>query len=189
MENFLSNFTNTNTEITSTNPKLQASAEFHGTIDICKGLLNMTICFYSRLFNYKYENYIGIDDWETTEIIDIKFNGIIIDDIDKLKNSMISSGLSTLAESLTITNSEIKTEIANQIEQSSIFKAVYGKKAIMFDNLSENEQKNIRLKFVIDNYENKSLIKHDLSLFLVENEEGVKVNPSYEELVKMYTIN
>ena len=43
MEKFLSNFANTNTEVTSSNTNLSVSPEFYGTMDISKGALTIKI--------------------------------------------------------------------------------------------------------------------------------------------------
>jgi hypothetical protein len=56
----------------------------------------------------------------------------------------------------------------------------------MLDCLTDEEQKIKRLEYVIKNYDNKTIIKHDMSLFLIEDEEGGKVEPSCDELIKMY---
>ena len=186
MENFLSNFANTNTDVQSSNAKLNVSAEFYGTIDLYKGALSMTINFYARLYKSRYENYVSLDDWDINETNNIKFNGAPIDNIDMLKNSLINSGLSTLASGLDIDNDAIKIQIANQIEQSSLFKALYGKKALMLDRLSEEEIKVIRLEFAIKNYDNKSLANYELGMFSVIKEDGERVPASYGELVEMY---
>ena len=186
MENFLSNFANANTEVKSSNAKLSVSTEFWGSIELNKGLLSMSIDFYSRLYKTRYEDCISLDDWGVNEVDKINFNGIVIDDIEKLKDTMRNSGLSTMAYGLNIDDKDIKLQIAYQIQSSKLFKAIYGKSAIMLDCLTEEEQKIKKLEYVIKNYDNKTIIKHDMSLFLIEDEEGGKVDPSYDELIKMY---
>jgi hypothetical protein len=186
MENFLSNFANANTEVKSSNAKLSVSTEFWGSIELNKGLLYMSIDFYSRLYKTRYENCISLDDWGVNEINKINFNGIVIDDIEKLKDTMRNSGLSTMAYGLNIDDKDIKLQIAYQIQSSKLFKAIYGKSAIMLDCLTEEEQKIKKLEYVIKNYDNKALVKHDMSLFLIEDEEGGKVEPSYGKLMDMY---
>lgn len=186
MENFLSNFANANTEVKSSNAKLSVSTEFWGSIELNKGLLSMSIDFYSRLYKTRYENCISLDDWGVNEINKINFNGIVIDDIEKLKDTMRNSGLSTMAYGLNIDDKDIKLQIAYQIQSSKLFKAIYGKSAIMLDCLTEEEQKIKKLEYVIKNYDNKALVKHDMSLFLIEDEEVGKVEPSYGKLMDMY---
>ena len=186
MENFLSNFANANTEVKSSNAKLSISTEFWGSIELNKGLLSMSIDFYSRLYKTRYEDCISLDDWGVNEVDKINFNGIVIDDIEKLKDTMRNSGLSTMAYGLNIDDNDIKVHIAYQIQSSKLFKAIYGKSAIMLECLTEEEQKIKRLEYVIKNYDNKTIIKHDMSLFLIEDEEGGKVEPSYGELIDMY---
>jgi hypothetical protein len=186
MENFLSNFANANTEVKSSNAKLSVSTEFWGSIELNKGLLSMSIEFYSRLYKTRYEDCISLDDWGVNEVDKINFNGIVIDDIEKLKDTMRNSGLSTIAYGLNIDDKDIKLQIAYQIQSSKLFKAIYGKSAIMLECLTEEEQKIKKLEYVIKNYDNKTIIKHDMSLFLIEDEEGGKVEPSCDELIKMY---
>jgi hypothetical protein len=186
MENFLSNFANANTEVKSSNAKLSVSTEFWGSIELNKGLLSMSIDFYSRLYKTRYEDCISLDDWGVNEIDKINFNGIVIDDIEKLKDTMRNSGLSTMAYGLNIDDKDIKLQIAYQIQSSKLFKAIYGKSAIMLDCLTDEEQKIKKLEYIIKNYDNKTIIKHDMSLFLIEDEKGGKVDPSYDELIKMY---
>lgn len=186
MEKFLSNFANANTEVQSSNAKLNVSAEFYGTIDLTKGALSMTINFYAKLYKSRYENYISLDDWDINETNNITFNGAPIDNIDMLKTSLINSGLSTLAHGLDIDNDIIKRQISQQIEQSGPFKALYGKKALMLDRLSDKELKLVRLYYAIQNYDEKKLASYEISMFLVYDEEGGKREPSYGELVEMY---
>ena len=186
MENFLSNFANANTEVKSSNANLSVSTEFWGSIELNKGSLSMSIDFYSRLYKTRYENCISLDDWGVNEVSNINFNGIVIDDIVKLKDTMRNSGLSTMAYGLNIDDKDIKVQIAYQIQSSKLFKAIYGKSAIMLECLTDEEQKIKKLEYVIKNYDNKIIINQDMSLFLIEDEEGGKVDPSYDELIKMY---
>ena len=187
MENFLSKFANANTQVESSNANLSVTPEFYGTIDISKGALKMNVQFFSRLYKSRYENFVSIDDWEISATNNIEFDGIPVDDLSALKVSMRNSGLSTLANGLDIEDKQIKKEIATQIGQSKLFKAVYGKTAIMFETLSDDEKKKVYLRFAIDNYNNEAIrINQELSMFLVDDEQGAKVNPSREQLVEMY---
>ena len=187
MENFLSKFANANTQVESSNANLSVTPEFYGTIDISKGALKMNVQFFSRLYKSRYENFVSIDDWEISATNNIEFDGIPVDDLSALKVSMRNSGLSTLANGLDIEDKQIKKEIATQIGQSKLFKSIYGKTAIMFETLSDDEKKKVYLRFAIDNYNNEAIrINQELSMFLVDDEQGAKVNPSREQLVEMY---
>jgi hypothetical protein len=185
MENFLSKFANADTQVQSSNANLSVSAEFHGTIDISKGALKMSINFFARLYKTRYENFVSIDDWDVHETMGIEFDGIPVDDINALRQSMTNSGLSTLSKGLEINDNQIKKEIAIQIGQSKLFKAVYGKTAVMHDTLSNEEKKKVWLKYAIDNYHSNNA-EREINMFLVEDEEANKVAPSYEQLVEMY---
>jgi len=182
MENFLSNFANTSTEVTSNNAKLSTTAEFYGTIDIAKGALKMTITFYARAYRMKYDNCIELDDWDINETSHISLGGMPINNISLLIATMVNSGLPTAAKGLEISNDEFKKEICIQLEQYKTFKDIFGKKSRMFRLLSKEEKTNAALKFAIDNYEKMTIGGSDIQDFLVIDEEGNKVLPTIEQL-------
>lgn len=187
MENFLSNFANTNTEVKSNNANLSVSPEFFGTIDINKGALTMKINFYARAHNMKYDNCISLDDWDINDTTNISFSGMPIDSLSALKTMLINSGLTTVAKGLDITNDDHKREICIQLEQYKMFKYIFGKKARMFDLLSEEEKTNVKLKYAINNYDNMTIGSFDIKDFLVIDEEGNKVMPTMEQLTNQLT--
>jgi hypothetical protein len=182
MENFLSNFANTNTEVKSSNANISVYPEFSGAIDITKGALTMTIHFYTRVYKMKYDNCISLDDWDINDTTDISFGGMPIDNISALKTMLISSGLTTVANGLDISNDDHKREICIQLEQHKMFKDIFGKKARMFPLLSKEEKTNLALKFVIDNYDKMTISSSDIHDFLIIDEEGNKVMPTLEQL-------
>lgn len=182
MENFLSNFANTNTEVKSSNANLSVSPEFWGTIDITKGALTMKINFYARAYKMKYDNCISLDDWDINETTDISFGGMPIDSLSALKTMLINSGLTTVAKGLDITNDDHKREICIQLEQYKMFKDIFGKKARLYHLLSEEEKTNAKLKFAIDNYNRMTIGSLDIQDFLIIDEEGNKVLPTIEQL-------
>lgn len=182
MENFLSNFANPNTEVTSNNANLSATPEFYGTIDIAKGSLTMKIHFYARVYKMKYDNCISLDDWDVNDTSDISFSGMPIDSLSSLKTMLINSGLTTVAKGLDISNEDNKREICIQLEQYKMFKDIFGKKARLFPLLSKEEKTQAALKFAIDNYDKMTIGLSDIQDFLVIDEEGNKVLPTIEQL-------
>lgn len=182
MENFLSNFANTNTEVTSSNANISVSPEFFGTIDINKGGLKMKVSFYARLYKTSFENYISLDDWDINDTSDISFCGVPIDDLHALKTTMLNSGLRTVAEGLSIVEEDYSKEISIQIEKHDMFKFIFGKKARMFTSLSKEEKQKVKLKYVIDNYGQMSLGNTYVQEFLITDDEGNKTIPTIEEL-------
>ena len=182
MKNFLSNFANTNTEVKSNNANISISPDFHGSIDVSKGLLNMKIHFYARVYKTHYENYISLDDWDINDTSDISFGGMPIDNLGALKTTMINSGLTTAANGLNIDDDDYKNEICIQLEKNNMFKDIFGKKARMFNILSDEEKNKVKLKYVIDNYEQMSIHHSDVRDFLITDDEGNKIIPTIEEL-------
>jgi hypothetical protein len=182
MENFLSNFANTNTEVTSSNANLTVSPEFYGAIDITKGALTMKIHFFARVYKLKYDNCISLDDWDINDTSDISFGGMPIDNLSSLKTMLTNSGLTTVANGLDITNDDHKKEICIQLEQYKMFKDIFGKKARMFNLLSDQEKTNAKLKFAIDNYDKMTIGGSDIQDFLIIDEDGNKALPTLEQL-------
>jgi hypothetical protein len=182
MENFLSNFENTNTEVKSSNANLSVSPEFYGTIDVSKGALTMKIHFYARVYKMRYENYISLDDWDINDTSDISFGGMPIDNLNALRTTLNNSGLTTISNGLDITDDDHKREICIQLEQYKMFKDIFGKKARLFPLLSKEEKTQAALKFAIDNYDKMTIGISDIQEFLIIDEEGNKVMPTLEQL-------
>lgn len=182
MENFLTNFANTNTTTNSTKGDIKVSPEFFGEFVISKGLLSMTINFYARTYKSIYENFVSLDDWDVNEKKSVTFNGLPIDDIKKLINTMKDSGLSTIAEGLHIYDKEIEREIAIQIEQSKLFKSIFGKKARMLNALTDKEIEIVKLEYIIEKYHNIALTDYVLKNYLGYDEDNNVVKPTIEKL-------
>lgn len=186
MENFLSNFVNTNTEVKSNNANLSVSPEFWGTIDITKGALTMKIHFYARVYKMKYDNCISLDGWDINDTSDISFGGMPIDNIELLKKTMTDSGLTTIAKGLDISNAELEKEICIQLEQYKMFKDIFGKKARMFTALSDADKKKTMIKFAIDKYESMTPNNEEVKDLVTIDDEGVKSIPTIETLKEVY---
>lgn len=186
MKNFLSNFANTDTEVTSDNANLSVSPEFFGAIDIHKGHLKMTISFYARIYRMKYKGYVSLDDWDTNDTTNISFSGMPIDSLSDLKTMLSSSGLKTIANGLHVSNEDIAKEISIQIEQSKQFVGLFGKKVKMFNALSELEKSKVKLEYAIENYDKLTAISDEIKDLVTLNEEGAKLMPTLEKIKEVY---
>ena len=187
MENFLLNFKNTNTEVTSNNANISISPEFHGTIDVIKGSLSVRLHFFARMYKTRYgSNLISLDDWDINGISDVSFAGMPIDNLDALKTTMTNSGLTTVANSLEINNKDYEKEVCVQISKQKIFNSIFGKDAIMYDILSDKEKTNIKLTYIMNNLEDISVNNCDLKDYLVKDEDGNNVKPTLEQLTEVY---
>jgi hypothetical protein len=56
----------------------------------------------------------------------------------------------------------------------------------MLDSLSDEDRKKMYLKFAIDNYQNENLIRSEMGMFSVVDDNGDKILPSKEQLIEMY---
>ena len=99
------------------------------------------------------ENLIGVDDWEVQEIRNVKLGELPIDNISAFKTKLNESGLSTLSNSLGFSDDEETKAVFNAIQNHKDFKKSYGKKAILWNALSKDEQKIHDLRFACKNYD------------------------------------
>ena len=187
MENFLLNFKNTNTEVTSNNANISISPEFWGTIDVIKGSLSVKLSFFARMNKTRYgSNLISLDDWEINEISDVSFAGMPIDNLEALKNTMTNSGLTTVANSLKLDNKDYEREICIQISKQKIFNTIFGKDDMFYNILSDKDKTIAKLTYLINNIQKISINDYDLKDYLVKDEDGNNVKPTLEQLTEVY---
>ena len=185
MKNLFESFKNSNQVVSSSDAYLGISVEFNGSLNITKGQLTENISFYARTYKMSFANggnYISIDEWHINDTASVSFNGLPIDDIEKLKTTLNNSGLSTLANSLEIEHKEREIEIAKQIQGSKLFKTIYGKDAVMWNALDKQDQHFKKLEEALINYDNISIHTYVVKDYLKEDEGGNKVIPTKEEL-------
>lgn len=105
----------------------------------------------------KYKGYISIDDWGGDEDGN-SLGEMPIDDLSKLRNTLRSAGLSTVAESLCFDDSEVDNATFQFIEKNKMFAHCFGKKAKLFCLLPNIEQTKIELQYTVDNYDDSKLV-------------------------------
>lgn len=166
------------------------SLELHGKFIMKRGEFQQTCSWYGRMYESRFgNNIIGVDDWELHEVTDVKLGELPIDNVYDFKKSLETSGLKTLANSVGFTNEDETKAIYDAIVNHKDFKRNFGKKAILWNALSVDEQKLIELKFVCSNYETcgdymkKEVGKHygiDTELDPNDANNYIKVIPSLE---------
>lgn len=152
--------------------------EFNGVFTLTKGGFIQTFNYYSRLYKTRFENLIEIDDYDindgTTTI-----HGIKIDSLEKLKNTLKNSGLSTLADTLGFDSDERKTMLLHCLVKHPMFKKIYGN-AKLKSFLTKEELEIFGLEWCIKNHQDISI--DDISYF------GIAIDaddiPSLEQLTE-----
>lgn len=130
------------------------SLELHGKFKMQRGEFQQEVSYYGRMYTTRHEeNLIGIDDWEIQEIRNVKLGELPIDDISAFKIKLNESGLSTLSNSLGFNDEEETQAVFNVIQNHKDFKKAYGKKAILWNALSKDEQKIHDLRFLCKTYD------------------------------------
>ena len=160
--------------------------EVNGAFKMTKGNFQQEFSYYARLYETNYKNYIGVDDSNVDEET-CNLGGLPIDSIDQLKKTLSESGLRTLADSLGFSYQERDKGLYKVIQNHKDFIKSYGKKAIVWNLLSEEEQRVVKIKHAITNYDTVHA-SHKYNLLVKLDENGVTISgyvPTIEELKEL----
>jgi len=185
MENLLKGLLVVGGEIKMTSVSETASVEVSGRFTIERGNFKQEFSYWARTYK-KLDNHAKIDDYEY-ETQSASLGDLPIDDLDKLIQSLNDSGLYTLAKGLGFTAEEIKQGMYQHIQSHKIFKAVYGKKVVLWDTLTKEQQQLEYTKFAINDFDNcPDWIKRESGFVGVDEEGNTIPNyiPTKEELQK-----
>ena len=202
MKNLFEQFANGGGEVTSKGLSADFRLNLGGSTTITKGGLSYTLCFYAYLGETSIKNAMTIEDFDSSDSYDYSFNGIPVDNMQKLRDTLINSGLSSIANSLEVEWSDERRAVAKEIEKHKLFKKIYGKDAFVWESLTEDEQKLLKLQHFIDNYDTIDVSSFIIRDFVTEedklDEEGkvitqgedkrpikVKVKPTLESLKEL----
>lgn len=203
MKNLFEQFANGGGEVTSEGLNADFRLNLAGSTTITKGGLSYTLCFYAYLGNMAIKNAVSIEDFDVSDSYDYSFSGVPVDNMNNLRDTLNSSGLSAIAKSLAVEWTDERKAVAKEIEKDKLFKKIYGKGAFIWEALTEDEQKLLRLQHLIDNYETISVDNYLVREFMTEedkrDEEGmvitqgedkrpikVRVKPTLESLKELY---
>jgi hypothetical protein len=155
MKNLFEQFANGGAEVSSKEFCIDGiSVEFYGNLTIVKGGLSYNASYSSRLYRMSnIEHCICFDDWDIQDTSNWAFNGVPIDNIVDFKNTLKSSGLSSVAESLEVGYKAEEVQLAINIQKSKEFKKFYGKNAVLFNALTIDEKSILKLEYCVSNYD------------------------------------
>ena len=134
------------------NDSVDIEVSFRGEVALTKGNFEQTQNYYFNRCEVTRYGYVDCDDWDIEEGYS-KLGGLPIDSLHQLKQTLQSSGLSTLANSLSFDETEKRKAVFLAIENSKGFKKQFGKNAKVWKVLTNDEQKIVQLRYVIDNYD------------------------------------
>ena len=175
MENLLKGLLVVGGEIKVTSVKETASVEVSGRFIIEKGNFKQEFSYWARTYD-KLVGFAKVDDYET-EDHKSSLGELPIDNISKFIQSLEDSGLNTLAKCVGFTHEEVKKAMYEHIQQHKIFKAVYGKKVVLWDKLTEEEQQREMIAYVIANYDTcEEYLKRQCGVNVFDEEGNVVPN-------------
>jgi hypothetical protein len=185
MENLLKGLLVVGGEIKVTSVSETASVEVSGKFIIERGNFKQEFYYWARTYE-QFGNFAKIDDYEY-ESQTTMLGNLPIDNLGKLIQTLNDSGLSTLAKGLGFSDEETISAIHSHVQNHKIFKAVYGKKVVLWDLLTQDERQIAYIEEVLSNYDKVSEhFKRCCALTCVDEEGNVtpNYNPTKEELQK-----
>lgn len=159
------------------NESTDISISLRGEVELTKGNFEQTFTYWVNNCEMTRYGFVDCDDYDY-EQNDTKLGGLPIDSLHQLKQTLQTSGLTTLANSLGFDDAEVKNSMFLAVENSKGFKKQFGKNAKFWRALSNAEQTLVRLNYTIDNY--ATCHEHDKRQF------GIKSYDDEGEEIKHY---
>lgn len=159
------------------NESTDISISLRGEVSLTKGNFEQTFTYWVNNCEMTRYGLVDCDDYDY-EQNETKLGGLPIDSLHQLKQTLQTSGLTTLANSLGFDDAEIKKSMFLVVENSKGFKKEFGKNAKFWRALSNAEQTLVRLNYTIDNYD--TCHEHDKRQF------GIKSYDDEGEEIKNY---
>jgi hypothetical protein len=133
------------------NESTDISISLRGEVQLTKGNFEQTFTYWVNNCEMRRYGFVDSDDYDY-EQNETKLGGLPIDSLHQLKQTLQTSGLTTLANSLGFNDDEITKSLFSAVENSKGFKKEFGKNAKFWRALSNAEQTLVRLNYTIDNY-------------------------------------
>jgi hypothetical protein len=151
---------------------------YHGKFTIAKGDFVQSYSFWADVTKMVYGGFITIEELDYQED-ETTLGGLPIDNINAFKDMLTKSGLTNVAKSLEIDNSEITNFCYRRVSESKTVKRLFKAPFKIYNCLTATEKKVVKLDFVIANFSTSS--NYEKKQFEVETESEDEI-PTEEEL-------
>lgn len=192
MNKLFENFKNEEVKVTSENAVMEGTVRFSGSLRLVKGEMSETVGFDVQSFLMKKycddeHKLVELEDCDFYNRRDALFNGMPIDNVVKFRKTLEDSGLKTISDGLKFGyESEIMC-LALAVQSSTLFKAVYGKDARVWDSFLPHEKEVILLRYCIKNYDSLTVgnFPYLLRKHLLETEEHKEDGKKCKEIPRI----
>jgi hypothetical protein len=155
------------------NDAVDISVSLRGEVAVTKGNFEQSFTYWCNNCEETRFGFVDCDDWDYDEQ-STKLGGLPIDNLHQLKQTLETSGLRTLSNSLGFDDAEKRKAIFLAVENSKFWRA-----------LTDAEQKVVRLGYTIENFDTCG--EHDKRNFGIKSydEDGEEIRnyvPTLEEL-------
>lgn len=169
------------------NESTDISVSLRGELKLTKGNFEQTFTYWVNNCEMTHYGLVDCDDYDYDQH-ETRLGGLPIDSLHQLKQTLQTSGLTTLANSLGFSDDETRKAVFLAVENSKGFKKQFGKNAKFWRVLSSEEQRLIRLSYTIDNYD--TCHEHHKRQFGIKSydDEGEEIKnyiPTLEELKEL----
>ena len=138
-----------NAEVTTNVVKENVCPELNGKIVINKGIYSVEYTWWGRVATiYKMEDYIVVEDLDF-ESNKETIKDLPIDNFAQFRQGLTDHGMNSVAESLTINDSEVRDIILSIIPNHKYYKPLFGDKTI-FATLSDEEKRKAYVQEMIN---------------------------------------
>jgi hypothetical protein len=149
------------------------SAEFSGKIKMTRGSFSQVRTYWVRAYRKKFEGYVSLEEVDGEEL-ECMIGDVPIDNINKLKETLVNSGLNTLASNMGFSYEEFCETVTANIPKHTMFSVIFGTDAKLWELVPKEERFKIELKFAIDNYDDDTLVSNNFKRqFGIEVVDGV----------------
>jgi hypothetical protein len=160
-------------KVTSETINEDFSLELSGKFKMTKGSFSQVRTFWGKIYKMRYDGYVYFEDVDGEEF-EAMLGNVPVDNVNKLKESLSNSGLTTLANNIGFSYEEFRKAAIEAMSKQKMFLLVFGKKTKCWESLPKEEQFKIELKFAIDNYDDDTLVGyHFKKRFGIEVVDGV----------------
>jgi hypothetical protein len=168
-----------NASITSTLKNDTSDLRAGGRLVVTKGIISIELNYWTNVWKHRIDGYIVADDWDWDTLYTF-VSGVKVDSLSKFNEGLTNMGLSSISESLKITNEEIRDEIMKAVDVSPSVRSLFpGKK--LFNSLSREQKRKIILDDAIVNYDKADAWQlNNLGL-----SESPNTLPSLEQLIEI----
>ena len=159
--------------------------ELYGKFTLTKGTFKQTFSYWAKVYQCPTLEKVAYTDEYEHDLRTTLISDCPIDSISNLTEMLRNSGMSTVANTLSFSDDEVRDAVYNIIQKHKMFKEIYGKDAKLRELIPENDYLKMLLADVIQNYDIRT--KHEKCNYLFGFDSAIgepTLEPTLEQLIE-----